>query len=270
MEEKLILDSSSGAVSTSIVGEPEPDKFVPQTPCDPFFGPFMAELRNNLVAGGSELGTGLTLFTLAVATRSRSILEIGRYTGFSTFALASALRFMEMGWDEDQFVHQRPDMDYPKFETREPGHLTSLDVYPKPIVQELLKRHDLEKYVTLVNENSQTYVLDEAARFDLMFIDGDHTFGGCLSDVVRYVPKYLRPGGYFILHDYFGWFNNGKNCSPIMQVVQKCLGDFDQVLIDTGYQSLVVLRKQHLQLPIPARVNQTAGEAAGAIELYTR
>lgn len=101
-----------------------------------------------------------------------------------------------------------------------------------------------------MSKDSRTYEPPEP--FDLIFIDGDHSFEGCLADVARYVPKYLKPGGYFILHDYFGWYHDGKNCSPIMMVIQRALGELDRVLIDTGYQSLVVFRKQSLTIPFSA------------------
>ncbi|WNC45336.1 hypothetical protein RHI63_01070 [Thermosynechococcus sp. GLH187] len=55
-------------------------------------------MRKALVAGGSELGLGMTLFSLAVSIRATRIIEIGRFKGFSTLCLASALRFIDIGW----------------------------------------------------------------------------------------------------------------------------------------------------------------------------
>lgn len=225
-------------------------------PYDPFFGDFLGALRDNLHIGGSEFGTLLTLFSLAVSTRSKYILEIGRNRGLSTLALAGAVRFIEMGWDEAESNKQRPDMAYEEFEGSRKGMVWSVDIDPNPAAVVLLEKYGLRKYVTLVDRPSCE--VESEILFDLMFIDGDHSFRGCLDDVMRFVPKYLRPGGYFILHDYFGWYVNGKSCSPIMQVIQKCLGEFDQVLIDTGYQSFVMFRKQRIQCPVSGKENKSS------------
>lgn len=255
---------SSGVTTGFEVMEVVPE---PQTPCDPFFGPFLGALRENLTHGSSEFGLALTLFSLIVSTRSRAILEIGRNRGYSTLACAGALRFLEMGWNEPTHNKMRPDVDYEKFETSKPGMVWSVDCVPRPEAEALIEQHGLTKYVTYVNRYSDE--VESSVQFDVVLIDGDHTFQGCLADTAKFVTKYLKPGGYFILHDYFGWYVNGKSCSPIMQVIQKCLGDFDQVLIDTGYQSFVVFRKQTIQMPVYTKVNSTSEETivAGPVEL---
>ena len=60
----------------------------------------------------------------------------------------------------------------------------------------------------------------------------------------RHVPL-VRPGGYFVLHDYFGWYDEaGRNNSPIKRVADEIPQDqFPRLLIDTGYPSLVVFRR---------------------------
>ncbi len=73
-----------------------------QEEMDSYFGDFFGLMRRALVAGGSELGLGMTLFSLAVSIRASRIIEIGRFKGFSTLCLASALRFIDVGWQEPQ------------------------------------------------------------------------------------------------------------------------------------------------------------------------
>jgi len=46
---------------------------------DSYFGDFFGLMRKALVAGGSELGLGMTLFSLAVSIRASRIIEIGRF-----------------------------------------------------------------------------------------------------------------------------------------------------------------------------------------------
>lgn len=249
-------------------GDVEPTR--QQTPYDPFFGSFLGALRENLMPGSSEYGTVLSLFSLVVATRARNILEIGRQRGYTTLALAAACKFIEMGWDEPEQNKVRPDVDYKAFEARKGGMVWSVDCTPRPEAEALIEKYGLGRYVTYVNQDSTDVIFPEQTQFDLMFIDGDHTFDGCLRDVTKFVIKNLKPGGYFILHDYFGWYINGKSCSPIMQVVQKCLGDFDQVLIDTGYQSFVLFRKQTIQIPVRGKANDTSGVASGTVILEVK
>lgn len=257
METRAGIEQLGSGVVAGFAGTTDNPDAISQTPTDPFFGPFLAALRENLTVGSSELGTAMMLFSLAVATRSRTILEIGRNVGYSTLALAGACKFItEQAWNEAPTNKHRPDVDYAVFEGNQKAWLWSIDIEPNPVAEQRLEKYGLRDYVMFVNQASQT--VESEVMFDMMFIDGDHTFVGCLADVERFVVKYLKPGGYFILHDYFGWWVQGKNCSPIMQVCQKCLGDFDQVLVDTGYQSFVIFRKQALQIPILAKASATS------------
>jgi hypothetical protein len=60
------------------------------------------------------------------------------------------------------------------------------------------------------------------------------------------VPRNLRPGGYFVLHDYFGWYDDrGRNGSPIKAVIDELAagGRYEHLLVDTGYMSFAVFRK---------------------------
>jgi predicted O-methyltransferase YrrM len=38
-------------------------------------------------------------------------------------------------------------------------------------------------------------------RLDLLFIDGDHSYESCRSDVLAWLP-HLKPGGIIVMHDY--------------------------------------------------------------------
>lgn len=210
-------------------------------PYDPWFGGFLEILRERTELEGSEFGTGLSLFSLAVSIRAKRMLEIGRNRGYSTFALASALRFNEMSWDEVQFAKQRPDMDYPTFEKPVQGVLTSIEPFAQQVAYDVIEQNGLTKYVDYVNDYSYNYT--PTGEYDLIFIDGDHTYEGCLQDVQQYTP-YVRPGGYFILHDFYGWFNYGVNGSPVKKVIEDHCQDYEQILIDTGYMSLVIFRRE--------------------------
>lgn len=220
-----------------------------QTPADPYFGPFLNELRQALSVGGSELGLGLSLFSLAVSIRAATIIEIGRFKGFSTLALAGALKFIDDGWQEPEQHKQRPDMDYDRFEKAHTYRLFSIDPHPTGEALERIQKAGLEAYVEFIDKRSDQIDFSADLDFgaDLIFIDGDHSYEGCKRDVNRFVPQILRPGGYFVLHDYYGWFDqNGRNNSPIKKVADELMatGDYEHVLMDTGYQSFVLFRKK--------------------------
>ena len=78
-----------------------------------------------------------------------------------------------------------------------------------------------ELIVAVLQVKSHDYT--PARVFDLMFIDGDHSYDGLMGDCKKLLP-YLKPGGYFAIHDYFGWYSKqGRNGSPIRKVRERCL-----------------------------------------------
>lgn len=231
-----------------------------RAPFDPLFGPFFQLMRGAVSAGGSELGLGLTLFSLAVSIRAVTVVEIGRFKGFSTLCLAGALRFLDAGWQEPAQHKQRPDIDYASLEGPSQRRVLSIDPHPLPEAVELLQRAELLSYVDFLDCRSDEVNLD--GQTDLLFIDGDHSYEGCKADVERFVPNLLRPGGYFILHDYFGWYGpGGQNRSPIKRVVDELVaaGRCSPLLIDTGYMSFAVCRKPDPSLDSSGPAPSSAG-----------
>ncbi len=216
---------------------------------DPYFGEFFDLMRRSLVSGGSELGLGMSLFSLAVSIRATNIIEIGRFKGFSTLCLASALKFLDIGWQEPLQHKQRPNIDYQELEQAKTRRLFSIDPFPTPEADQLIQEAQLTKYVEFINQRSQDVNLSQEA--DLIFIDGDHTYEGCKQDVFQYVLWNLRPGGYFIIHDYYGWYDpEQRNNSPIKNVADEIIaeGIFQHLLIDTSYPSFVVFRNPNPQI----------------------
>lgn len=222
-------------------------EFLPQNhqAIDAYFGSFFGLLRRSLVAGGSEFGLGMTLFSLAVSIRAASIIEIGRFKGFSTLSLASALKFIDIGWQEPAQHKQRPDINYEKLEKPQTRKLFSIDPFPTQEARNLINEAQLNQYVEFIDRPSETVTVQGQA--DLIFIDGDHSYEGCKRDVLQYTP-YLRAGGYFILHDYFGWYDAQKqNNSPVKKVIDELIEQkiYQHILIDTGYQGFVIFRKSN-------------------------
>ena len=224
---------------------------------DPYYGRFFSLLRKAIAPGGSEFGLGMSLFSLAVTINASEIIEIGRFKGFSTLALASALKFLDIGWQEPHKHKQRPDIDYAAFEQPKKRQLYSIDPFPTQEAKDRIEHSGVSDYVEFINQSSGK--MDMKGMVDLIFIDGDHSYQGCKNDVERFVPENLRPGGYFILHDYFGWYDqHGQNHSPIKKVVDELVtnGEYEHILMDTGYQSFVMFRK-------PKEISQKIGVSYG-------
>lgn len=225
-----------------------------QASLGPFFGDFLSLLRGAITPGGSEFGVGLTLFSLAASIRASQIVEIGRFKGFSTLALAAACHLQDIGWQECKAGEQRPDVNYGTLLAKRPHRVLSIDPSPHPDATALLAKAGLSDVVIFRNERSDA--VDLSAPIDLLFIDGSHLMPDLRADVQRFVP-WVRRGGYFILHDYFGWFDaKGQNGSAVARIIDDDLQGFERLLIDTGFASLVVFRKtkdldSHLPVAAP-------------------
>lgn len=221
---------------------------------DHFFGTFFDTLRNLPSYGSSEFAVGPVLFSFVVGINAKTVIEIGRFTGFSTLALAGALRFLDtMPWSVPESQLMRPEVNYNDFIRNGDRLLVSIDPDNTYNVEDLLNRSGrLDRYAEFVYKDS--HGLDLAAEgldippADFVFIDGDHSLEGLRQDVAEYVGRYLKPGGYFALHDYFGWYQNTPdgylvNGSAIKTVCDEIQDQYQHILIDTGHMSLMVFRK---------------------------
>jgi predicted O-methyltransferase YrrM len=151
-----------------------------------------------------------------------------------------------MGWQipPSQKFRQRPDINYDDFEFPKQRRIISVDPFPTRDARHLIDTSGLSGYVVFINKSSSEAGIKDKA--DLIFIDGDHSYEGCKRDVEHYIPCNLRPGGYFALHDYYGWYDELKqNKSPIKRVIDEIIEseNFQHVLIDTGYMSFMIFRK---------------------------
>jgi predicted O-methyltransferase YrrM len=239
-----MIATPTGATSTDSATRAGFQTETPRLEAEAFFGRHLSVMERCVKAGGSELGVGVSLFALAVSINAQRIIEIGRFKGFTTFCLASALKFLDRERQIPVEHRQRPDIDYADFEGPKRRLLVSIDPCPTQEAGDLIASEGLSDYVARVDRGSQEVCIDGQA--DLLFIDGDHSYAGCKQDVEKYVSHNLRPGGYFVLHDYFGWYDaQQRNQSPIKAVIDELAasGRYEHLLIDTGYMSFTVFRK---------------------------
>jgi predicted O-methyltransferase YrrM len=118
------------------------------------------------------------LFMLAHGAR-RGILETGRFNGGSVFVMACANKQV-------------------------PIH--SIDIAPRDDAQlrQHMTRAGIGANVELIVGDSQAGRYEHVGEIDLLFVDGDHSYGGCLRDLENWWPRVVD-GGHVVLHDcYFG------------------------------------------------------------------
>ncbi len=167
------------------------------------------------------------------------LVEIGRYCGRATVALALAAR--ALGRTEARIVA-----------VDEPGQgLAPGGRDPGEVLREHLAAQALADLVVWAPEE-EPEPWKRASQ--MLLVDGRHDYASVRADIERYVPA-LAPGGLLLFHDYADYFPD----------VQRCV---DELLLDSGFQfvaqagSLIALRRGGGDtLPLGRRSSGSPGEA---------
>lgn len=141
----------------------------------------------------------IVLGVLASMTK-QNILEVGCYLGYSSCIMASAVVGNRKIYSLDKF-------EIPKGWSKK----TSDDWIFKNNSQidwaiKTCNALGFGSIITFIKSDSKSYAkvlrdMTDRPKFDLIFIDGDHSYEGCLNDLKDYVP-FLETGGYLVMHDY--------------------------------------------------------------------
>lgn len=124
------------------------------------------------------------LYRLARDAGRATIVEIGRFKGGSTLIFASAMGEGSTLWSYDLHVSPRPDLKGPELDAE---------------LADALQRLGVARGVNLVVGDSRTVELPPGP-YDILFIDGDHTYEGAKADAERFGPL-VREGGHLLFHD---------------------------------------------------------------------
>lgn len=68
----------------------------------------------------------------------------------------------------------------------------------------------------------------DAETIDTLFIDGDHTFDGCLEDFINWYAK-VKPGGRIIFHDYGRPTKEHEGVTRAVDAIKCMLIDFKSI-----------------------------------------
>jgi len=121
------------------------------------------------------------IYELVVENKATSILEIGvNRGGTSTHTILEAIDALSLA-----------DKSYR-------GMLYSIDI--KDFSTTISENNPLRKYWSFVKASSREHYKSFERVVDILLIDGDHSFGGVLSDYDHYLP-FVKNGGYILIHD---------------------------------------------------------------------
>jgi predicted O-methyltransferase YrrM len=165
---------------------------------------FSSTRANNGIAGLSFV-EGALLYRLARDVGG-TIVETGRYKGGSTLILAAGLTHGRI-YSIDPHV---------KFDVMNARWQLSPTDDPDEPLRSALRRYGLEDSVELIVEDSRIAALPPEP-YDVVFIDGDHSYEGARSDFDRFATR-LRAGGHVLLHDAF-FHGGGQACEGVTRLV---------------------------------------------------
>ena len=144
------------------------------------------------------------------------ILEIGRYTGGSTLLIAASIG------DE--------------------ASLVSIDICPQNDLEltKVLKKYGVSQRVQLIVEDANKVIIP--GTFDLIFIDGDHSYQGVKKDFIKWHNQ-LDEEGYLIFHDAWPGRENATCFEEVYKLLQEILSENSYDLVEFR-GSMAVLQKK--------------------------
>jgi predicted O-methyltransferase YrrM len=104
-----------------------------------------------------------------------------------------------------------------------------------------------ERYTTMTGDSKQLgYDLNKALDLDMVLIDGDHSYYGCLGDIRAWLP-HLKPSGILACHDYHkveAWTRDNPTVKVTPELVAKVIKPYPGV--DKAVDELLLGRFPHV------------------------
>ncbi len=142
--------------------------------------------------GGVNPGDRRALFYLVTALRPRRVLEVGTHIGASTLYIAQALK--RTGGEGTVTTVDVVDVNA----AHGPWQQLGLPRAPEANAVRLGCRDR----ISFRAQSSLAFMQETEERFDLIFLDGDHSANAVYQEVAAGL-RLLNPGGVILLHDYY-------------------------------------------------------------------
>jgi predicted O-methyltransferase YrrM len=142
---------------------------------DPEFGGYREDSNNKafITYGSVEVEVARFYYAFVNLVGAKYILETGTCHGYSSSLLAAALK------------RKSPE-----------GKLFTIDIAAGSY---LLQQKCLDN-IEIITANSLEYTITPDMVFDILVLDSDHRYGTVMRELIKY-EKYLKPGGYILMHD---------------------------------------------------------------------
>lgn len=95
-------------------------------------------------------------------------------------------------------------------------HCWTVDIEERPHLDHEVSTHNLPKHYTQIRGDSREVAKTWNQELDWIYIDGDHTYDGCLADIAAWEP-FLKFGGLMLFDDYeLSWWSVTKAVDEVM------------------------------------------------------
>lgn len=164
---------------------------------------------------GVNPGDGKALYSIVRYLGPGSILEIGTHIGASTMHMALAMHRNRAAPSPGLITVDVRDVNDA---VARPWEGSGARHSPESVIERL----GLTKYVSFVKSPSLKFLRTTQDRFDLVFLDGDHSAATVYAEVLAAL-RILRPDGCIVLHDYFPdsrplWTDGRVTHGPVLAI----------------------------------------------------
>jgi len=154
----------------------------------------------------------LSLLSYMIDKQVQNVLEIGAYKG------GTALGFLSIGSD-----------------------VTSIDIVKTPEVEELEESNDYFGFFY----RDEFYAEEmDSNRWDMLFIDGDHSYEGCKKDYEEF-SLYVKPSGLVVFHDVVKSDLHASQGCEVWKFLEELKGnEFTHFVTDGNWGGISVMVKK--------------------------
>jgi predicted O-methyltransferase YrrM len=155
-------------------------------------------IRFGTRSGAVNPGDQRALYYIARALRPSAVLEVGTHVAASTGLIALALR--QNGTSASGAAPKLTTVDL--LDVNDPVHGAWKRIGCDQSPNEFIRAIQCQDVVTFVTRPATDYLRGSRDKFDLIFLDGDHSASGVYQEIPAAIGL-LNPGGVILLHDFF-------------------------------------------------------------------